>query len=124
MHCLLALHGLLQITQCSDARTINCNELRELRAELDKVKGEKKLLSDRVKSLTKELKDRMTVTSESLIVTVKTEASSEPLTEQDDGSGASSQDDGSSSDEESRHTDTNIENRRQLHPPGKGVSRP
>ena len=94
------------------------NELRELRAELDRVKGEKKLLSDRVKSLTKELKDRMTVTSESRIVTVKMEASSEPLTEQDDGSGASSQDDGSSSDEESRHTDTNIENRRQLHPPG------
>ena len=31
------------------------NELRELRAELDRVKGEKKLLSDRVKSLTKEL---------------------------------------------------------------------
>ena len=28
MHCLLVLHGLLQITQCSDARAINCIAIR------------------------------------------------------------------------------------------------
>ena len=51
--------------QLASARQLESknNELYELHAELERVKSKKKSLSEKVRSLTKELKDRMMVTS-------------------------------------------------------------
>ena len=89
-------------------------ELHELHVELARLKGDNKLLSWKVKSLTKELKDKMTVTNVLRLVTAKREMSTEPVVEQQESSGSSSKDEESSSDNESRLTNSDAVRRHKV----------
>lgn len=88
--------------QLASARQLESKniELHELRAELDRLKGEKESLNERVRSLTKELQGRMKVTSEPQPSgVVEAEPSGQPVPERESDT-TSSQDGGTSSDEE------------------------
>ena len=109
--------------QLASARQIEANncELRELRAELDTLKGEKNSLSEKVRSLTKDLKDRRTAKRKPQ--PVKLESSEDAVLEEGSSNSSLSEDEGSSSSEEdaTRQTDEHAGGRRtstQLYPPG------